>query len=331
MRHTRIFLVVILSLTLLLAACSAEAAGIPTQETTLNIIDTAADIIPEIDLPTLTLTYDQQGVPSIFGFSTTQIQRLTGMDLSILNLDPVFIDWFMRSNLQHVEIEHTESGLLLFANGQLLPSVAWNTDTLSSAVDVAEMMDVQNASIIRRLVPVLQKLGLHFVIRFPVASGNDSIPLHERGAVELPALAEAEGEAPVIQLAVEYREDGLPSILGLTSRDIAALTGIDLSPIELPESTIQRTKSMNLQSVELETHADGLYVFLNGKEVPHLAYSPEQFDTVVSLYSQMYPGSQPAPAFLRTALVTLQRSDLDFIVQFPLAAGAERLPLHEEM
>ncbi|MBS1254145.1 MAG: hypothetical protein MAG451_03201 [Anaerolineales bacterium] len=331
MRHTRIFLVVILSLTLLLAACSAQAAGIPAQETTLNIIDTAADIIPEIDLPALTLTYDQQGVPSIFGFSTTQIQRLTGMDLSILNLDPVFIDWFMRSNLQHVEIEHTENGLLLFANGQLLPSVGWNTDTLSSAVDVAEMMDIQNASVIKRLVPVLQKLGLHFVIRFPVASGNDSISLHERGAVELPALADVEGEAPVIQLAVEYREDGLPSILGLTSRDITALTGIDLSPIELSESTIQRTRSMNLQSVELETHADGLYVFLNGKEVPRLAYGPEQLDTVVSLYGQMYPASQPAPAFLRTALMTLQQLDLDFIVQFPLAAGAERLPLHEEM
>lgn len=330
MRYARVFLLVVLTLVLLTTACSAQVASGEVPDSTLGILEQAADMIPQVNLPTLTLTYDQQGIPSIFGFKTTQMQSLLGIDLSFLNLDPVFIDWFMRSNLQHVEVQHTESGLLLFANGQLLPSVGWNTDALNNAVDVAEMMDIQNTSVIRRLVPVIQKLGIHIVLRFPVTTGNEAISLHEQG-VELPTLADAEGEVPVIQLVVEYRDDGLPSIVGLTSRDIAALTGLDLSPIELTDANLQLVKSFNLQNVELETHADGLYVFVNGREMPRLSYSPEQLETLVTLYGQMYPGYQPAPGLLETALMTVQQADLDFIVQFPLAAGAERVPLHDEM
>ncbi|MFQ5593661.1 MAG: hypothetical protein ACE5HA_05895 [Anaerolineae bacterium] len=318
-----------LALALLITACSPQATEGEVPEATLNIIDTAASFIPELDLPTLEIAYDQQGVPSVFGIKTTDVYRFTGIDLSFLQLPEVYVDWFTRSDLQHFELEHTKNGLFLYANGQLLPSVGWNAESLENGAALANMLGVQNASVLQRLVPVLERLGLDIVLRFPVAPGNDPIKLHVQD-MEPPALPDVEQPSAVVHLVVEYREDGLPSIMGLTSRDIAALTGTDLRFAELRDFHMSYLKSMNLQNIEIETHADGLRIFVNGMELPRLAYSPEQLDALVSLYGQMYPGYQPSPAFLYDVLMMVQQADVDLVVQFPLAAEASRIPLHDQ-
>jgi len=329
MRHARVSLIIMLAVALLTISCSAQATGGEVPESTLNIIDTAANFIPELNLPTLEIAYDQQGVPSVFGIKTTDVYRFTGIDLSFLQLPQAYIDWFVRSNLQHLEIEHTKNGLFLYANSQLLPSIGWNAESLDNGAELASMLGVQNASLIHRLVPVLERLGVDVVLRFPVASGNAPVELHARG-VEPPTLADVEQPSAVVHLAVEYREDGLPSIMGLTSHDIAALTGTDLSFAELRDFQVAYLKDANLQNLEIETHADGLRVFVNGMELPRLAYSPEQLDVLVSLYGQMYAGYQPSPEFLRDALMMVQQADVDLVVEFPLAAEASRIPLHDQ-
>jgi len=329
MRYARVSLIIMLALALLITSCSAQATGGEVPEATLNIIDTAASFIPELDLPTLEIAYDQQGVPSVFGIKTTEVYRFTGIDLSFLQLPEVYVDWFTRSDLQHLEFEHTKNGLFLYANGQLLPSVGWNAESLENGAALASMLGVQNASVLQRLVPVLERLGLDVVLRFPVAPGNEPIKLHVQDTAP-PALPDVEQPSAVVHLVVEYREDGLPSIMGLTSRDIAALTGTDLRFAELRDFQVSYLKDMNLQNIEIETHADGLRIFVNGMELPRLAYSPEQLDALVGLYGQMYPGYQPSPAFLYDVLMMVQQADVDLVVQFPLAAEASRMPLHDQ-
>ncbi|MFQ5854275.1 MAG: hypothetical protein ACE5LU_01330 [Anaerolineae bacterium] len=329
MEHMRRYLVVpILALVLLTSACSTQRGGGQVPESTLGIVETAANFIPEVHLPPLELSYDQDGVPRIYGIKTTDIQRFTGISLRFLELDKPFIDWFTRSNLQHIEIEHTKDGLFLYANGELLPSVGWDSDSLASAVELADMLNVQYTSMMTRLVPVLQRLGLHITLRFPVAPGNAPIALSQPGAQ--PSLnAEVEQPSAVVHLAVEYREDGLPSVLGLTSQDIAALTQTNLWFVELSDDQIAQLKHGNLQNLEIEARADGLRMFVNGKELPRLVYSPEQLDALVSLYAQLFPGYQPSPDFLRETITMIQQADVDLMVQFPLAAEAERIPLHD--
>ena len=175
-----------LAVALLTISCSAQATGGEVPESTLNIIDTAASFIPELNLPTLEIAYDQQGVPSVFGIKTTDVYRFTGIDLSFLQLPQAYIDWFVRSNLQHLEIEHTKNGLFLYANSQLLPSIGWNAESLDNGAELASMLGVQNAPLIHRLVPVLERLGVDVVLRFPVASGNAPGARQARGGEPAP-------------------------------------------------------------------------------------------------------------------------------------------------
>jgi hypothetical protein len=318
MRHVRLYLVVALALILMTTACGAQTTGGQLPESTLNIIDTAARFIPKIDLPTLQLTYDQQGVPRIFGISTTTIESFTGIDLSLLELDPAFIDWFMRENLQHVAIEHTENGLLLFANGNLLPSLGWDSASLQNAVMLADKAGVQNTVLIQHVLPIIQKIGLNVVLQFPMAEGAEPIPLHQRG-MPLPDLEDPAQPSLGLSLAVNYREDGLPTVLGVTSRDLEQLTGANLSVLELTPAWVNYYKAVNLQNVELETHADGLRVYVNGQDLPYLSYSPAQIDNLTSLIGQLYPQQQGQAEFLREVLTLVQQADVDFVIQLPRA------------
>lgn len=328
MGHVRLCLVTILALGLLTAACGTQTTQGQLPESAFTIVETAANFIPEINLPPLELNYDQDGIPKIYGIKTTDIQRFTGINLRFLQFQKSYIDWFTRSNLQHIEVEHTKDGLFLYANGRLLPSVSWNADSLGNAVELAEMLGVQHTSLMARLVPVLERLGLHIVFRFPVAPANAPVALHEPG-VRPVTLPDIESPPTVFHLAVEYSENGLPSVLGVTSREIAALTQTNLWFLELSADLIARLKSVNLQNLEIETHADGVRVFVNGKELPRLVYSPEQLEALVSLYAQLYPGYEPSPEFLRETFMMVERADVDLMVQFPVAAEAERIPLHD--
>jgi hypothetical protein len=328
MRHARLYLIVALALILLTTACGAQATGGAAPQSTAEIIDAAAQFIPAFDLPTLQLTYDQQGIPRLFGISTTTIESFTGIDLSILELDPAFIDWFTRENLQHVAIENTASGLLLYANGNLLPSIGWDSESLQNAVMLAETAGVQNTEMIQRVLPIIQKIGLNLVLRFPTADGADAMPLHQRGT-PLPDLEDPDQPSLGVSLAVNYRDDGLPTVLGLTSRDIEQLTGANLRVLELTPAWVDYTKAVNLQNVEVETHADGLQVFVNGQALPYLSYSPSQLDNLTSLYGQLYPQQQGQAGFLRDVLTLVQQADVDFVIQLPRAPSAAAIPLHD--
>lgn len=322
MRRTRVYLIVILALALTVTACGAQGTEGQLPESTLDVLESVSSFVPEVNLPPVVLRYNEQGVPSVLGLSTTNITAFTGVNLSVLELDPLFIDWFTRSNLQHIELEYRDDGLFVYANGELLPSIGWDSQSLNNAVEIAPMLGVQNTATLERLIPILQRLGLDLVLQFPVSSGSESIPLHQ-GEAAFPTVEGAGEGAPVIHLGLEYNENGLPSVMGLTSRDLSALTGLNLSFIELSEANISVLQALNLQTLGLETRPDGLYVLVNGQALPHLAYSPQQIDALVNLYVQldMYPAYQAPPAFLRDILMLVQQADLEFMLQFPVEDG----------
>jgi len=294
---------------------------------TLSALDTAASLLPQINLPRLVIEYDQDGVPSLFGIKAAALQPFVPFDLRVLNMRSDYIAWFRRSNLQHIEIEHNHEGVFLYANGKPLPHLAWDEESVKNLGEVVTMLNLQNAAIIRRVLPILQRFGVDVVLQFPIPEGAEPIPYRERGVSSTPPAGEAVEPSAVIHLAIEYREDGLPTLMGLTSRDLSRLTGADLRFAELSENTIAYLKAVNMQHVRLQTRPDGLRIFVNGMTLPYLAYSEEELNNAVDLYEQLFPAQTEFGEFLRQVLMMVQRADVDLAVQFPVRQGAQRIPL----
>lgn len=326
MRSARVWLGLILLL-VLATACSAQPTQGQATETTLSALDTAAGLLPQINLPRIVIEYDEAGVPSLFGIKAAALQPFVPFNLQVLNMRSDYIAWFQRSNLQHIEIVYNREGMFLYANGKPLPHLAWDEESVKNLGEVATMLNLQNAAVMRRVLPILQRFGVDVVLQFPIPEGAEPIPYREGGVSSTPSAEEVQPSA-VIHLAIEYREDGLPTLMGLTSRDLSRLTGADLRFTELPESTIAYLKAVNMQHVQLQTRPDGVRIFVNGMTLPHLAYNEEELSNAVELYKQLFPAQAEFGEFLRQVLMMVQRADVDLAVQFPVRQGAQRIPLH---
>lgn len=179
------------------------------------------------------------------------------------------------------------------------------------------MLGVQYAPIIDRLLPILGRVGINVVFQFPVAEGSQRIAYRERGSVSEVSVTEVAEPSAVIHLAVEYGDDGLPRMFGISSRDLGRLLGVNLRGVELPPGTVARLKAVNLQSVQLQTRPDGLRLLVNGKTLPYLAYSEEELNNAIDLYQQLFPAQEQTGEFLRQVLMMIQQADVDLTVRFP--------------
>ena len=295
----------------------------PEGETTTTTVESVS-----FKLFRLEVQFDEEGVPSIWGVRATDIGYWLGLDTSAIILPEYYINWLMDSNLQHLELCYTGSGIALYANAKPLPYLTWDPQSLDNAGQLLETLQVPYAPLIRRLLPILQFLGFDIVFKFPLREGVEPIP--PRTEVAAPEPPKAKPPTLAAYLEVSYDEEGIPSIFGLSAKDLQALTGMDLTTLYMDKATLDLLTSSNIQHIALETVPDGLFVYVNGMNLPHLAWNDETLANVADLYEQMNPDS-PFTQFMRQIISLLAGSDVNLIVRFPLQPGTEPIPLPERV
>jgi hypothetical protein len=317
MHRRRLVLGIVLVLAMLLGTACAAQPGTPqaTQEVASGVVNALEQYLPTVTLPRIGIAYDSQGVPSIFGISTTTIQSLVGIDLSFLQLPPAFVNGFTAQNLQHIELEVADTGVYAYANGNALPYLAWDEASLANLGELIDATDaVQYDTLIRRALPLVQRLGIDLVLHFPRAEGAEAIPVRPRAERAMAMAVEAE-PTMIVRLGVDYAADGVPSILGVTTRELQAL-GVDLSFLELPQSTLDMLDQAGLSSLRLEVQGDGIVISTNGEHLLNLAFSEEQLSNAVDLYGQLY-GSGPVTDFAEVAVPLISAMDVDLMLDLP--------------
>ncbi len=295
----------------------------PEGETTTATVESVS-----FKLFRLEVQFDEEGVPSIWGLSASDLQQWLGLDMSAVILPEYYINWLMDSNLQHLELCYSGNAIALFANAKPLPYLTWDSQSLDNAGQLLETLQVPYASLIRRLLPIIQFLGFDIVFKFPLKEDAQPIPLRAEAAPPQPPKAKPPTLA--IHLEVSYDEEGAPSIFGLSAKDLQALTGMDLTTLYMDKATLDLLTSANVQHIALEMAPDGLFVYVNGMNLPHLAWDDEILANVADLYDQLNPDS-PFTQFVRQIISLLAESDVNLIAHFPLQPGAEPIPLHERV
>ncbi len=177
---------------------------------------------------------------------------------------------------------------------------------------------------LKAFLPFVRRTGIGLVLMFPKQEGVAAIPVRDPGAV--PQVAATEIAPSIIARAeIAYDNDGVPSLLGISSRDLSNMTGMDLRMVELPPALIAQMKALNIQHIELRTRSNGIWVYINGMELPHLAWDDVLLTDTASLYAQMNPGS-PFIELVNFLLPALAQADVDLLIRFPVAEGAKVIP-----
>jgi len=315
--------VLLLLVALVLAGCGGGQAVQPTTGSS-----TAGGEVFQIALPRLVVDVDAEGNPSILGVSPVLLKAL-GVDTSGFQVPKQTVDMLTKAGIQHIEIASVGDRLVFFVNGKPMPHLGWSEDSMNRALDLAAKLGVQSAGTLSKVLPMITRLGLDVVLRFPLQEGAAEIPMTQVGAAkDLKVSPTTDPASAIIKTEIKFDENGQPGIMGISAKDLQAM-GIAGLPGLSPD-TLQKLEAGNIQSLELRTKPDGAYLYANGEPLPKLIWDSQLLANLVEVYAKISPDAPLLP-LIQSIVPFMDRADVGLMLHFPLAAGATAIPakMHE--
>lgn len=286
--HPLPFMLVLAGLMLLLSACGPRATG-------GNTIELAEEYTAAVDLPAIVIDYDVEGVPSVGGLPLSGVMGLFGLSAdsaALLQLDPALVTHLTKANIQHIQLDNSTNGIILLVNGEPIPSLVWDDDSL---VAMAEVMDMAGFGIelLDTVLPLIQTVGVGTIIRFPAAEDAPLIPTVVSGgerAVESmtarqSAFQETVGSTAQLQVIVSYAEDGQWTVAGMDATQWAQILPAPWADLNLPPSVVAQLSERGVATIGFATNQDGLFVSVNDKTLPYLAWGQGELQHLLALLS----------------------------------------------
>jgi hypothetical protein len=306
-----IFLTLILMLFgSLLVACGGEPVPVKDKD---------ADFV--LALPRLVVDIDENGYPTVAGLSP-QLLAILGVDVKQFAMDPRVVQWFTMANVQHIELVQKDDGIYVFVNGVLMPHLGWDTNELQAMTDTMTKLGVvkpEFQTILRFLVPFIQQTGLNVVLRFPKQPTAEEIPLRDvNEPIEVPAASDVTPMA-ILKARITFDEDGAPSILGLSTKDLADAGLAGLRNVGISKETMQKLKEAEIYKVTIQSTPQGLVFWINDQQLPSIVWNDEYLNRAADLYSQLYfmPEYELQRELVKTILPALARIEGEVTLEFP--------------
>ena len=321
MRKSVFLLMLIVSL--VVTAC-ASPAMMPARSA-----ETADGEVFMIALPRIVLEADESGQLGLEGLPM-DLFGLTGMFPEI-NSD--FVAAMQKANIQHLELRHTGDGLAVLVNGMPMPRLAWGDESFAA---VGALMNVLGPAIgvdgaavsqvLTRLAPIVERLGLSIALKFPAAEGMAPVPFASDDVVMAPPRVVDTPPSAVAKFEIKYDDDGVPSIMGISARDIAALTGNSQLPLAMSKDVIQRAKDGNIQHMQLTTGPNGLEIFINGEAAPKIVWDQDMVNNMIDVWAQLNPDAAGYVPVVKQIAPFLTNTSFSILMHFPMVDGVAVIP-----
>ena len=295
-----------------LTACSGEEP--------VKLSDQDSDFV--LALPRIVVDIDSEGIPTVAGISPKML-AMVGVDVSQFAVPKDYVTWFTKANVQNIELVQKDDGMYVFVNGVLMPHLGWSADELTTLTDTLvklNMVKPEFQRVINLVVPIVQHTGLNVALRFPMQEGAEAIPLRDYNAeIVVPTKAEAETTVAVVKAKVDFDENGVPSILGVSTQDLTEAGLADLRGIGMAPETIQAMKEADIKTITARTTPEGLVFWINDQQLPSLVWNNDYLNRAADLFSQLYFTDEYAQQreIVKTFLPFLSRINGEITLDFP--------------
>ncbi|MCB0132528.1 MAG: hypothetical protein KDD78_16820 [Caldilineaceae bacterium] len=308
-----------------LAGCAPRAGG-------GDVLGQAGDSAVVVDLPALAIDYDVDGNPSLGGIPLSDLGSVLPAELAAqLTFDAETIASLQKANIQHIQVNNQTNGLGIYVNGYEVPSIAWDGDRLTGLSSLVSALGT-DAPAVDKLLPMLTNLGVAAVLRFPLAEGATAMPvmadpaMAENAQAAQAAFLDEVESPPLINVPVFYDAEGNWTVAGMDATEWVALTGIPWDSLVLPADVIEGAMAAGITEAVVSTGPDGLFLSINGQDLPYLDWSDGKLNSVVALLvgSGALDGmgengvdADALVAVLEQLLPIVQSTDLRLNVFFP--------------
>lgn len=292
-----------------------------------------------VDLPAIVIDIMADGSPSVGNVPLAELGALAGADLSTLAVPAEWVDFMVSGNIQHVQVNNMSDGLLLLVNGEAIPSISYDGESLTATADALSAFGVA-IPMLDKLLGLVDQIGIGVIVRFPVAAGTATIPLYVEGDGSAAMAAKAAqdeflaavGSPPRINLPVFYESDGSWAVGDLSDSEWTALTGAPFSALRLSPALIDGLAAAGISELGLSTDVDGITIAINGNSLPMLDWSDGKATHLINLATQFGALDMVAPGMGSSGIMTavtdllpvVQTADFDLTIHFPSSGMATR-------
>jgi hypothetical protein len=280
-----------------------------------------------IDLPALVIDIMVDGSVSVSNMSLGGIAALAGQAELVPSFPPDTVDWMTASNIQHIQVSNTPGGLLLLVNGQSVPSVRYDGESLSATADALSSFGMAIPAM-DKILGLVDQIGIGVIARFPVAEGSAAIPLYMEGDSSAAMAAKAAqeeflasvGTPPRINLPIFYGDDGSLSIGDLSIDELSAMTGTSLDALEMGLGPLSIVRGMGVSVLGISTDKDGITISLDGNSLPTLDWSDGKASNLIEVASQIplleMMGLGSVLPMVNQLLPLVQSAEIDLTLHF---------------
>lgn len=326
-RRLSLWLTLLTVSVLALSACAPRAFS----GATAGLVGTDALVV---DLPALVIDIDAQGLPSVGNVPLSQLgAMLPPGTLDSLVVPAETVTFMTESNIQHIQIDNTPSGILVLVNGQPIPFLKWDGQILSDTGGLISQLGV-GAPILEKFLPVVTNIGIGAIVRFPVQSGIAAIPTYVEGGEAVMAAKQAQADflasvdniPPTIKLPVFYNADGGWRVGDLSAVEWTNLTGIPFQATVLTPQMIQDIMAAGITDISIYTDPAGLHMSINGRALPYIGWADGEINHLLDLSDQLGLWNTLADAgmnmgqivgVIETLLPIVQTTEMNINVFFP--------------
>jgi hypothetical protein len=244
-----------------------------------------------VDLPALVIDVQNDGSLSVGGMSFAELGAMAGQDLSTLSIPPDLVQQMAAVNIQHIQIDNTDEGLLILVNGKPIPTLAWDGQTLVTTSEVLGDLGGAPIALLDKLLPLITNVGLGVILRMPVAEGEAVLPYvdpddsaAQRAMAAQREFLDAVQMPPTFQLVVAYAPDGSWEVGGISQDVWAGLAPALGGALDQFGAALQGMSGVD--EISLDTNANGFFISINGKQLPYISWKEGRINNVLDLAMQ---------------------------------------------
>jgi hypothetical protein len=119
--------------------------------------------------------FDETGRAGMLGLTPDD---MAAMGMTGIGLPPDMLGKIQGANIQNIEFRTKPEGAFIYANGEPLPTLIWDTQLLANLMELIKQLapDAPVLPLLEAMVPYLDRADVGVMLHFPVAEGQTPIP-----------------------------------------------------------------------------------------------------------------------------------------------------------
>jgi len=279
-------LLVVIVAAVVIAACGGTAATASQEKTWFNF-------------PAVPLNVKADGNVDVYGLGLGPV------------LPAALVQQLQGADVQQLEARAGANGIHVYANGEELPYLAWDTASATNLEAMAAALP--GGAMVKDYLPWLRRVGLGVNLKLPAAEGKPLLSVPRwRGETAITTETPATVVGP-LNLGISYDADGKPSIAGIPAGQLAKL-GIPIPTLD--PTTLALVKSLGLETLNVKTGANGIVLSSGEMALPSIAYDAKTLATLLAVAKPFLANDKATLAALEQLIPMLPNLDASFTVNF---------------